>query len=69
VSWNPSGTEICYLSHDATLNFVKINLEDYTRKEKPEKVNFHTLPHTKGIYVDDNTYVAGGFDKVPFLFK
>ena len=27
------------------------------------------LPFTRGIYIDENTYVAGGFDKVPVLFK
>lgn len=32
VSWSPSGNELCYLSHDATLNFVKINQEDCTIK-------------------------------------
>ncbi len=27
------------------------------------------LPFTKGSYIDENTYVAGGFDKVPVVFK
>jgi hypothetical protein len=47
---------------------VKINT-DWKIKEKIEKVNFHSLPLTKGIFADENTFIAGGFDKVPFIFK
>jgi hypothetical protein len=27
------------------------------------------LPLTTGAFIDDDTYVAGGFDRAPFLFK
>lgn len=27
------------------------------------------LPFSKGVFVDEETFVAGGFDKVPVLYK
>jgi len=58
------------LSHDSTLNFVSFTADQVAKgeKSKPEKINVWMLPFTRGIYIDENTYVAGGFDKVPVLF-
>jgi hypothetical protein len=38
-------------------------------KAKPEKVFYKGNPFLNGIFVNDSTYIACGFDKVPFLFK
>lgn len=38
-------------------------------KDKVDKVFYKGNPFLSGIFVNESTYVACGFDKVPFLFK
>lgn len=65
MTWAPSGDSICYCSHDGTLNFC-----DLTGGEKGRifKYTHDGLPFSKGRFIDENTFVAVGYDKAPFLF-
>lgn len=38
-------------------------------KSKPDKVFYKGNPFLNGLFVNDSTYIACGYDKVPFLFK
>jgi len=38
-------------------------------KTKPDKIFYKGNPFLQGIFVNDSTFIACGFDKVPFLFK
>ena len=66
VTWSPSGSAICYCSHDGTLNFCDLT---GGQKGKISKYTHKGLPFSKGIFVDDETFLAVGYDKAPFLFK
>ena len=38
-------------------------------KEKPDKVFYKGNPFVNGIFTKEDTFVACGYDKVPFVFK
>lgn len=38
-------------------------------KSKPDKIFYKGNPFLNGIFVNESTFIACGFDKVPFLFK
>jgi hypothetical protein len=38
-------------------------------KGKPDKVFYKGNPFLTGIFLSETSFVAFGFDKVPFLFK
>lgn len=38
-------------------------------KAKPEKVFYKGNPFLDGLFLNDSSFVTGGFDKVPYLFK
>lgn len=59
---------IC-LVHDCELNFIDVSNAASKVKSKPEKVFYKGNPFLNGIFVNDSTYIACGYDKVPFLFK
>ena len=66
VTWCPTGNAIWYSSHDGTLNFWDLSDD---KKGKIDKFTHIGLPFSKGKYIDENTFLSVGYDKVPFLFK
>jgi len=65
VTWSPSGNMICYSSHDGTLNFWDVSGGE---KGKISKYTHKGLPFSKGKFIDDDKFLAVGYDKAPFLF-
>ena len=64
VSFDPTGTVLCYASHDGTLNFCDVSGGD---KGEVTKFTHFGLPFTKGKFLSDSTYLAVGYEKAPFL--
>lgn len=72
VAFTPDATTICYISHDCELNFADVSEAGGDKKTKPKtsvKVLHTGNPHLSCTFLDDNTLVATGFDKVPFIYK
>lgn len=67
VAWSPSGSSICYASHDGTLNFADVS--KVTKKGDVFKYLNKGLPFKTGIYINEDTFIAGGYDRTPFLFS
>jgi actin related protein 2/3 complex, subunit 1A/1B len=65
VTWSPSGSAICYCSHDGTLNFCDLTGGE---KGKITKYTHKGLPFSKGRFIDEDSFLAVGYDKAPFLF-
>lgn len=38
-------------------------------KEKPDKVFYKGNPFLNGVFANEDTFIACGYDKVPFQFK
>lgn len=57
------------IAHDCELNFVDVSKAAQKVKEKPEKVFYRGNPFLNGIFLNETTFIACGFDKIPFLFK
>jgi hypothetical protein len=38
-------------------------------KAKPDKILYRGNPFLTGVFTNETTFVACGFDKTPFLFK
>ena len=57
------------IAHDCELNFVDVSKAAEKVKAKPEKVFYKGNPFLKGIFLSETSYIACGFDKVPYHFK
>ena len=51
------------------MNFIDVSKAAQKVKEKPDKVFYKGNPFLNGIFLNNNTFIACGFDKVPFVFK
>jgi WD40 repeat protein len=71
VSFSSCASVLSYSTHDCEINFVDVSKSGSAEagKEKPEKVLYKGNPFLCGEFLNATTYVACGFDKVPFLFK
>ena len=70
VTFSPSCKQICYGTQDCELNFADVSeAAGGKSKVKPERVNLRTNPHITGMFLTEDTFVAAGFDKVPYLYK
>lgn len=72
ISFSPCATVLAYSTHDCELNFVdvsKAGTAGAAGKDKPDKVLYKGNPFLCGQFLNATTYIACGFDKVPFLFK
>ena len=69
INFSPDSTTLGYGTHDCEVNFVDVSKAADKTKEKPDKVFYKGNPFLSGIFVDNNSLIACGFDKVPFLFK
>ena len=68
MSFSQDATILSYSTHDCEINFVDVS-KPGADKPKPDKVLFKGNPFLCGQFINSTTYVACGFDKVPFLFK
>jgi WD40 repeat protein len=68
VTFSPDATVLAYATHDCELNFVDLTNAGAS-KEKPDKVLYKGNPFLCGQFLNASTFIACGFDKVPFLFK
>jgi hypothetical protein len=62
---------LCFGTHDCELNFADVSgiESDPKFKPKPEKLLLKGNPLMKGYFIGEDTVVAGGWDKVPIVFK
>jgi hypothetical protein len=51
------------------LNFVDVTGAASKQKSKTEKVFYKGNPFLQSVFLNDNAFVACGYDKVPYLFK
>lgn len=58
-----------YAAHDCELNFIDVSQAAQKVKSKPDKVIYKGNPFLQGIFANDSTFIACGYDKVPYLFK
>jgi WD40 repeat protein len=68
ISFSPCATVLSFATHDCEVNFVDVS-KGGEGKDKPNKVLYKGNPFLCGQFVNATTYIACGFDKVPFLFK
>lgn len=69
VAFSPDATVLSYATHDCEINFVDVSKSGSGTKEKPDKVLYKGNPFLCGQFLNSTTYIACGYDKVPFLFK
>lgn len=70
VAFSPDASTLSYAIHDCEINFVDVSkAASGSSKEKPDKVLYKGNPFLTGLFLNPTTYIACGFDKVPFLFK
>lgn len=64
---------MCYGTHDCELNVADVSgIKDASEgkfKAKSEKVLLKGNPHLKCYFIGEDTIVAGGYDKVPIVYK
>lgn len=70
LAFSFDSTILSYVSHDCEINFVDVT-ECAGGKSKPksEKVLHTGNPHMNCQFLNKNTLVACGFDKVPYVYK
>jgi WD40 repeat protein len=69
IAFSPNATQLCYVTHDCELNFADLSKgKDSSDKDKLK--TFHNgNPHLNCVYISEDTLVACGYDKVPFVYK
>lgn len=60
---------LIFAAHDCELNFIDVSQAAQKVKSKPDKVIYKGNPFLQGIFANDSTFIACGYDKVPYLFK
>lgn len=68
ISFSPCATVLSFATHDCELNFVDVS-KGGEGKDKPTKVLVKGNPFLCGTFTNATTFIACGYDKVPFLFK
>lgn len=71
VRFSPNCNLLCFGTHDCELNFSDVSEFNTDGKFKPktEKLLLKGNPHLKCYFVGEDTIVAGGYDKVPIVYK
>lgn len=70
VSFSPSATTVCYVTHDCEVNFADVSncATDTKSKPSPEKIMHNGNPHLGCIFISEDKCIATGYDKVPYLY-
>jgi hypothetical protein len=55
-------------AQDCEVNFLDVSKAAEKVKSKPNKVYYKGNPFLSGIFLSETSYIACGFDKVPYLF-
>jgi WD40 repeat protein len=69
IAFSPSATQLCYVTHDCELNFADVSKGKESSDKDKLKTFHHGNPHLNCIYVSEDTLVACGYDKVPYIYK
>ena len=73
LCFSPSGQTLAFASHDCEMHFIDITAEmvaNYTKsKPKSQKVVYKGNPILNGWFLNETTYVGGGYDCAPLVFK
>jgi hypothetical protein len=73
VRFSPNCNLLCFGTHDCELNFADVSgIKDASEgrfKSKTEKLLLKGNPHLKCYFIGEDTIVAGGYDKVPIVYK
>jgi hypothetical protein len=71
VTFSPDATTLAYATHDSEVNFADVSKPVEGGKSKADKsmLLFNGNPLLCGTFINNNTFIGCGFDKVPLLFK
>ena len=71
LAFSPNSKILSYVTHDCEINFVDVTECGTESKNKPksEKVLHKGNPHMNCLFIDDQTLIASGFDKIPYIYK
>mmetsp|Transcript_5555 Transcript_5555/g.4706 ORF Transcript_5555/g.4706 Transcript_5555/m.4706 type:complete len:270 (-) Transcript_5555:55-864(-) len=67
ISFSPSGTFAMATAHNG--NVVEFNIQGTEITANEEAIIWDKLPFRTGVVLDDNTFLAAGYDMRPTLFK
>jgi hypothetical protein len=68
VTFSPDSTTIAYATHDSELNFADVSKPAGGKSDK-SMLLYNGNPLLQGNFINSNTFVGCGYDKVPLLFK
>jgi hypothetical protein len=71
ISFSPDSKTVSFVTHDCELNFTDVSEATVKDKSKltTEKVYHPGNPHMSCIFLNNESLVACGYDKVPYLYK
>lgn len=70
MTFSPDSTTIAYATHDSELNFADVSKPAAAGgKSEKSMLLYNGNPLLQGNFINSNTFVGCGFDKVPLLFK
>ena len=71
INFSPDCRTICYTTHDCELNFTDVSEAASGDKNKLStvKVYHNGNPHMSVLFLDNDSLIAGGYDKTPYLYK
>ncbi len=64
VAWSPNGKTVAFTGHGSTLHFVEMG----TTLSEVQSLAFRDLPFLASAFIDDDTFVAAGWDNNPAIF-
>jgi len=60
---------LCYVSHDCELNFADVSDGGAGgKKTKSVKILHKGNPHFKCEFIAEDKVIAGGYDKIPYVY-
>lgn len=62
VAWSPNCYDFAFAGHDSTVHFVSLTTD------QPQSIILEKLPIISLQFLSEDTCVAGGYDKVPYVF-
>ena len=71
LAFSQSGSCLAFASHDCEMHFVEFTADKVAAKDKPssQKVVYHGQPILNGLFTKEDTYIGGGYDNAPMVFK
>ena len=69
LAFSPNATQICFVTHDCELNFADVSQGKESNDKDKIKIFHHGNPHANCVFISEDTLVASGHDKVPYIYK